>query len=86
MRLDEKYEYDRQTTYGDHDSYEANRVQHFDTTRELIEMRYLRLYWDENGETTEFFMRYNISKAGFWISSGPQNGGEFTYSTYLHGI
>lgn len=38
------------------------------------DIRRLRLLWDENGTGVEYTMRYNVSTAGFWISSGPQNG------------
>lgn len=44
-------------------------------------MRYLRLIWDEKGSNLEYTLRYNSSRAGFWISSGPQKGTmlEFQY-------
>ncbi|KAB0796491.1 hypothetical protein PPYR_10552 [Photinus pyralis] len=38
------------------------------------DIKRLRLLWDENGNYVEYFLRYNISKSGFWISSGPHNG------------
>ncbi|RZB40171.1 uncharacterized protein BDFB_013885, partial [Asbolus verrucosus] len=40
------------------------------------EMKRLRIWWDENGSGTEYHLRYNITRPGFWISSGPQNGSE----------
>lgn len=46
------------------------------------ETKYLRLFWDENGESTEFHMRYNLSYPGFWISSGPENGGKLKIVIY----
>lgn len=36
--------------------------------------RYLRLIWDERGKTLEYTLRFNNSRRGFWISSGPQSG------------
>jgi len=38
------------------------------------DIKRLRLLWDENGGYVEYTLRYNTSKPGFWISSGPQNG------------
>lgn len=38
------------------------------------EIKRLRLMWDENGVTTEYRIRLNVSMPGFWISSGPDNG------------
>ncbi|KAK5645686.1 hypothetical protein RI129_004150 [Pyrocoelia pectoralis] len=38
------------------------------------DIKRLRLLWDENGSYVEYFLRYNTSKPGFWISSGPHNG------------
>lgn len=73
-RIYEQTEYDRQTTYG---NYPTIRKQHFyDINRQIGELQHLRLIWDENGESTEYHMRYNVSKPGFWISSGPENGGK----------
>lgn len=47
------------------------------------DIRRLRLLWDENGSGVEYTMRYNVSTAGFWISSGPQNGSALE-SQYNH--
>ncbi|XP_045470333.1 uncharacterized protein LOC123677698 [Harmonia axyridis] len=38
------------------------------------EVKRLRLLWDENGVSTEYMVRLNVSMPGFWISSGPNNG------------
>ncbi|KAL3282247.1 hypothetical protein HHI36_005440 [Cryptolaemus montrouzieri] len=38
------------------------------------EIKRLRLLWDENGVSTEYRIRLNVSMPGFWISSGPNNG------------
>ncbi|KAK9888527.1 hypothetical protein WA026_000777 [Henosepilachna vigintioctopunctata] len=38
------------------------------------EIKRLRLLWDENGVSTEYRIRLNVSMPGFWISSGPENG------------
>ncbi|KAK4879303.1 hypothetical protein RN001_007449 [Aquatica leii] len=38
------------------------------------DIKRLTLLWDENGSYVEYFLRYNTSKPGFWISSGPNNG------------
>ncbi|XP_008200112.1 uncharacterized protein LOC103314838 [Tribolium castaneum] len=48
------------------------------------EMRRLRIWWDENGSETEYQLKYNTSKPGFWISAGPQNGSELEplYSSF----
>ncbi|XP_018579765.1 uncharacterized protein LOC108917570 isoform X2 [Anoplophora glabripennis] len=35
---------------------------------------HLRIYWDEEGDSTEYHVWYNITEPGFWISSGPENG------------
>ncbi|KAJ3647189.1 hypothetical protein Zmor_024721 [Zophobas morio] len=40
------------------------------------DMKRIRIWWDENGAGTEYHLRYNTSRPGFWISSGPQNGSE----------
>ncbi|XP_023017314.1 uncharacterized protein [Leptinotarsa decemlineata] len=83
-RIYEQSEYDRQTTYGD---YPASRRQHNYNDilgRQNFAVKYLRLYWDENGESTEFHMRYNVSRAGFWISSGPENGGSSLDPEFSH--
>uniref|UniRef100_A0A182NSQ5 Lipocalin/cytosolic fatty-acid binding domain-containing protein n=1 Tax=Anopheles dirus TaxID=7168 RepID=A0A182NSQ5_9DIPT len=37
-------------------------------------MRNLRLIWDESEHTLEYTLRYNTSRAGFWISASPQSG------------
>ncbi|KAJ8985510.1 hypothetical protein NQ317_015054 [Molorchus minor] len=65
----DRLEYDRRTTYpnyprkGYYNSYVPT------------EMKYLRLYWDESDSaSTEFHLRYNVSRPGFWISSGPEVG------------
>ncbi|CAG9854957.1 unnamed protein product [Phyllotreta striolata] len=72
-RIYEQAEYDRQTTYG---NYPNTRRKHlFDLNRHLGELQYLRVIWDESGETTEFHMRFNITHPGFWMSSGPEARG-----------
>ncbi|KAF5269268.1 hypothetical protein FQR65_LT02569 [Abscondita terminalis] len=38
------------------------------------DIKRLNLLWDENGSYVEYLLRYNTSKPGFWISSGPNNG------------
>ncbi|XP_019867115.1 uncharacterized protein LOC109596102 [Aethina tumida] len=66
----EQLEFDRNTTYPNYRQYD-----HHGYMRKLeYDMRRLRLYWDENGSSTEYHLRYNITKPGFWISEGPQNG------------
>ncbi|XP_060517357.1 uncharacterized protein LOC132696511 [Cylas formicarius] len=65
----QKEQYDRQTTYSvDHPRW---RGSHKDYIQHLYEMRYLRLYWDDYGYSTEYHLRYNVSNTGYWISSGP---------------
>lgn len=36
--------------------------------------RFLRLIWDERGKTLEYTLRFNNTRRGFWLSSGPQKG------------
>ncbi|CAH0558180.1 unnamed protein product [Brassicogethes aeneus] len=67
---EEQMEFDRNTTYPNY-----RRYGHNDYMRRLeYDLRRLRLYWDENGVSTEYHLRYNTTRAGFWISEGPQNG------------
>ncbi|KAF5270473.1 hypothetical protein FQA39_LY08351 [Lamprigera yunnana] len=48
------------------------------------DIKRLTLLWDENGSYVEYFLRYNTSRPGFWISSGPNNGSslEQQYNTF----
>lgn len=81
-KLRQQNEYDQRTTYGDYQL--ARKLSYgFDHTLPYWETKYLRLFWDENGESTEFHMRYNLTYPGFWISSGPENGGKFNSGNYL---
>ncbi|KAJ8913561.1 hypothetical protein NQ315_017112 [Exocentrus adspersus] len=78
----ERMEYDRRTTYRDHPArkiYNQDYINNYNNNNYynqigLAEEHYLRMYWDENGENTEFHLRYNVTRKGFWISSGPENG------------
>lgn len=36
--------------------------------------RFLRLEWTDVDEKTEFILRYNITRNGFWIASAPDRG------------
>ena len=36
--------------------------------------RFLRLIWDERGKQLEYTLRFNNTRRGFWLSSGPQKG------------
>lgn len=38
------------------------------------QIKRMRLLWDEKGVHTEYSIRYNVTKPGVWITSGPQNG------------
>lgn len=79
-KLRQQYEYDQRTTYGDYQL--ARRLTYgYDLPTPYWEAKYLRLFWDENGQSTEFHMRYNLTYPGFWISSGPENGGKLTLGT-----
>ncbi|CAG9826346.1 unnamed protein product [Diabrotica balteata] len=81
-RIYEQTEYDRQTTYG---NYPNIRKQHmFDMRQTGLDVKYLRLIWDENGENTEFHIRYNVSRSGFWITSGPESGGASLEPQFKH--
>lgn len=75
-KMREQYEYDQRTTYGDY-QLQRRLTYGYDLPMPFWETKYLRLFWDENGESTEFHMRYNLTYPGFWISSGPENGGKF---------
>lgn len=81
-RVYEQAEYDRQTTYG---NYPSARKQHlYDLRHTTADVKFLRVIWDENGESTEYHVRYNVSRSGFWISSGPENGGSSLDPQYSH--
>ncbi|XP_056638254.1 uncharacterized protein LOC130446193 [Diorhabda sublineata] len=81
-RVYEDAEYDRQTTYG---NYPYNKKQHlYDLKQMAGNVKYLRVIWDENGESTEYRVRYNVSRSGFWITSGPENGGASLDPQYSH--
>lgn len=45
-----------------------------DRTRQSQQYKYLRLIWDENESTLEYTLKYNVTRRGFWIASGPQKG------------
>jgi len=54
---------------------EYERVKENERLRKLYgEIKRLRLLWDEKGTFTDYNLRYNTTKAGFWFSSGPNNG------------
>lgn len=74
-KLRQQNEFEQRTTYGDY--HLQRRLSYgYDVPMPYWETKYLRLFWDENGESTEFHMRYNLTYPGFWISSGPENGGK----------
>ncbi|VEN33835.1 unnamed protein product [Callosobruchus maculatus] len=76
----ERYNIDRYNT----DRYNTDRLNHHHG-KHIMRMRFLRLHWDENGvENTEFRLRYNESKPGLWISSGPETGGATLSPAFSH--
>ncbi|XP_077289397.1 uncharacterized protein LOC143913456 isoform X2 [Arctopsyche grandis] len=46
--------------------------------------RHLRLYWEESGNTVEYYLKFNNTRKGFWMSSGPQSSmrGSMMKSSY----
>ncbi|XP_030751122.1 uncharacterized protein LOC115878689 [Sitophilus oryzae] len=68
--IKQREQYDRITTYD----HERRRVNHAGYVKHLYAMKYLRIYWDDNSYSTEYHLRYNVSRPGFWISSGPEDG------------
>jgi hypothetical protein len=75
------YEYDqygRPTQYPHNKNYNTRRygTRNFNGKDYQFSEKRLRIWWDENGSGTEYHLRYNTSRPGFWISSGPQNGSE----------
>lgn len=73
-KLRQQFEYDQRTTYTNYQ--QKKRLTYgYELPMPYWETKYLRLFWDENGESIEFHMRYNLTYPGFWISSGPENGG-----------
>ncbi|KAF7268399.1 uncharacterized protein LOC143202674 [Rhynchophorus ferrugineus] len=63
-----KEQYDRSTTYD----YQRRKAISDGYVKYLYAMRYLRLFWDDV-YTTEYHLKYNVSRPGFWISSGPDD-------------
>ena len=52
-----------------------------DVYKKMNVMRRLRLLWDEGGDDVEYSLKFNSSRAGFWISSGVYNGKLFYFSS-----
>jgi hypothetical protein len=78
------YEYDqygRPTQYPHNKNYNTRRygTRNFNGKDYQFSEKRLRIWWDENGSGTEYHLRYNTSRPGFWISSGPQNGKSRSY-------
>ncbi|CAO1414307.1 unnamed protein product [Diamesa serratosioi] len=80
---DYNYEYDDSTNTNrnnerHHNNKERERERERD--RSIIQHnyrganRFLRLIWDERGKTLEYTLRFNNTRRGFWLSSGPQKG------------
>ncbi|KAF2894700.1 hypothetical protein ILUMI_11471 [Ignelater luminosus] len=63
------------TTYRGSTNYQGRKYSPDEYPRRYADdMKRLRLLWTDNGGQVEYTVRYNMSKPGFWISSGPQNG------------
>lgn len=69
-------QYDRATQGPYYRNYNNRRygTKYYNMRDYPYEMRRLRIWWDENGSETEYQLKYNTSRPGFWISAGPQNG------------
>lgn len=64
--------YDEKMTYGK--NIYASGSPYFHGQNREDELRKLRLLWDESGLNIEYTLKFNASRAGFWRSTGPQNG------------
>ncbi|XP_055605377.1 uncharacterized protein LOC129753566 [Uranotaenia lowii] len=53
---------------------DLRRSQNHQYRQQQSNARALRLIWDEKSHTLEYILRYNSTRPGFWISSGPQVG------------
>lgn len=72
------------TDYGfsaDRDSNRRNQNQqnqqqnyNYQWQQQQQNTRHLLLIWEEKEHTLEYKLRFNKSRAGFWMSSGPQEG------------
>jgi len=48
------------------------------------EYHQLRLIWNDSGNSIEYYLKYNATRKGFWMSSGPQNSARGCESTESH--
>lgn len=71
--------------------YFDNSFQVYDPQKEHLDeikrrfdeqIKRIKIIWDQNNVLTEYLVRYNVSRAGFWISSGPNNG-KFSKNYFL---
>ncbi|XP_017768002.1 PREDICTED: uncharacterized protein LOC108556400 [Nicrophorus vespilloides] len=70
------YAYTYPSTNGNYDYRGYGNSEEYRRRKYQEESKRLRLLWDEMGSNVEYNLRYNATRAGFWISSGPQNGSQ----------
>ena len=80
---DYNYEYDESTNMNrnnerHHNNRDRERERERGVNQNTLNFRganrFLRLIWDERGKTLEYTLRFNNTRRGFWLSSGPQKG------------